>query len=72
LIWSYARVSVRPKDKPSSTQNAACPKCGNKQIVYSEKINFDYNRTTPATKLNANATVCVRIFATPAQALHEK
>ncbi|HLH31225.1 MAG TPA: hypothetical protein VKY31_08485 [Terriglobia bacterium] len=31
-------IAQTAKNKPGSTQEAACPKCGDKQIVYGEKI----------------------------------
>jgi DNA-directed RNA polymerase subunit RPC12/RpoP len=31
-------IGQTPKDKPSATQYAACPTCGDKQIIYGETI----------------------------------
>jgi hypothetical protein len=31
-------VGQTPKDKPSATEKAACPQCGDTQIIYGEKI----------------------------------
>jgi hypothetical protein len=31
-------ISQTPQDRPSATQTAACPKCGDSQLVYGETI----------------------------------